>query len=282
VEWSGDKIWKMQDGTYEVFYEAEAGDGPCGIAQDADGNLWVAMYSSLKMVKLSPAGEILGTIDNYNGQPFKGPNDVVMDAKGGMYFTDSGNFEDDWLEAKPVGSVYYYSPAGELMQVDSGLVYANGIALSVDGKTLYVDEHRKNRILKYAVNDDGTLSDSVVFFEPDDEYMGDTEYAYELGTDGMWRDSQGNLWVAHYGGGKVMVISPEGNLLTKLMLPEGIYPTNTTLNADESMLYVTEGGVGLLYQIGVQMPATTPPGYYGFRRIPRQVPQVIPTRTPTK
>ncbi len=251
VEWSGDKIWMLEDGEPQVFYETAAGAGPCGMAQDAEGNMWVAMYSSLQMVKLSPAGEVLQVIDNYEGAPFKGPNDVAIDANGGIYFTDSGDFGDDWTIGRAAGALYYITPTDELWQVDKDLHYPNGISISADGQCLYVDEHRQNRVLKYTINADGTVTDKSVFFEPDDVYLGDAEYNYELGPDGMWRDSQGNLWVAHYGGGKVMVVSPAGKLIKKVMIPKGIYPTNTTLNPAEDTLYVTEGGEGLLYRIGL-------------------------------
>ena len=92
---------------------------------------------------------------------------MVVDASDGVHFTDFGNFEEDWSEGRAVGAVYNITPAGELLQVDAELVYLNGISLSVDGQTLYVDKHRQNRILNYAVNPDGSLSELEVFFEPD-------------------------------------------------------------------------------------------------------------------
>ena len=58
--------------------------------------------------------------------------------------------------------------------------------------------------------------------------------------------------MAHYGGGKILVISPDGQLLQQIKLPQGIYPTNVTLSPDEKTLYVTEGGDGYLYQISVE------------------------------
>jgi len=253
VEWSGDTIWTLDEDGAEVMFELEPGDGPCGLYQDADGDLWVTLYSSLKVIEMDPSsGEILQTFDNFQGEPFLGPNDLVIDAQGGVYFTDSGNFEEDWTEGRAVGAVYYITPEGELLQVDSELVYSNGIFITVDGEGLIVNEHRQNRILKYAINADGTWSDPEVFIELEDNYLGDAEYSYELGPDGMWRDSQGNLWVAHYGGGEVLLISPAGELLEKILLPQGIYPTNTTLSPDEKTLYVTEGGDGLLYQIDLE------------------------------
>ncbi len=137
------------------------------------------------------------------------------------------------------------------MQVDSELIYPHGIFISVDEQSLYVNEHRQNRILKYAVDEDGSLGEPTLFFQPDQTYLGDAEFSYELGIDGIWRDSQSNLEVAHYGGGKGLVISPEGQLLKQIMLPRGIYPTNTTLGPDEQPLYLTESGEGLLYAIPV-------------------------------
>ena len=92
VEWGGDTIWSVQDGQAEVMLNTEAGDGPSGIFQDQDGNLWVALYSSLKVAQMTPEGDILQTFDNFEGEPFRGPNDLVVDAAGGVYSTDSGNF----------------------------------------------------------------------------------------------------------------------------------------------------------------------------------------------
>ncbi len=252
VEWGGDKIWSLKDGETKLFLETEAGDGPCGLYQNEDGTFWVCMYSSLKLVKLSSSGEVLQTIDEFKGQPFKGPNDLVVDDQGGVYFTDSGNFEDDWTTGRPAGAVYYLTPEGELGQVDSRLCYPNGIALSLDGQTLFVNEHMKNRVLKYDINPDGTFSDKEVFLELDDECLVEEEFCFELGPDGMTRDSGGNLWIAHYSGGKIVVVSPEGTVLAKLYLSQGLHPTNTVFNQDESILYVTEGGVGLLYQIDLE------------------------------
>jgi sugar lactone lactonase YvrE len=148
--------------------------------------------------------------------------------------------------------VFYITPQGELLQVASELAYPNGIAITPDGASLVVDEGRRNRVLKYAIHADGTLSDPDVLLELDDEYLGDAGYSYELGPDGVWCDGWGNLWVAHYGGGKILVVSLEGVLLKKIMLPRGAYPTSAALSPDADTLYVTEGGDGLLYRISVE------------------------------
>lgn len=249
VEWSGDAIWAMKDGKANIVVKTQKGDGPNGLCLDKDGNLWVAMYSSLKVVKMTPSGKILKTIDNYKGKPFKGPNDLVMDSKGGIYFTDSGDFEEDWTTGRPAGDVYYITPGGNVVQLDSNLCYSNGLGITPDGKNLLVNEHRANRIWKYSINPDGTLSNRRQFFILGDDCVLPEELCYEVGPDGMSQDSKGNVYVAHYGAGEVVVISPDGRQIRRIHLPIGSNPDNTTFGADEKTLYVTEGEVGLLYRI---------------------------------
>jgi gluconolactonase len=252
VEWGSDTVWSLKDGEAEVALELEPGDGPSGLFQDAGGDLWLALYSSRQVVQLSPNGEVLQTFDGYQGRRFRRPNDLVVDARGGVYFTESGDLDGEPSAAGAAGAVYYITPESELVQVDSELAYPNGIAITPDGRSLVVDEGRRNRVLKYAIHADGTLSDPDVLLELDDEYRGDAGYRYELGPDGVWCDGRGNLWVAHYGGGKVLVISPGGVPLKKILLPRGMYPTSVALSPDADVLYVTEGGEGLLYRIRVE------------------------------
>ncbi len=249
VESSRDTICAFEDGKVRIILEFQPGDEPCGLWQNQDGNFWLCMYSSRELLHLRPSGEILQTIDNHNGERFKGPNDLVIDAKGGIYFTDSGDIKDDWITGRPAGAVYYLTPEGKLLQVDSKLCYPNGIAISLDRKSLIVNEHRKNRVLKYTLNPNGTLSNRKIFFEMDSECLLDESLRYQLGPDGMCLDSQGNFWVAHYGGGKVVAMSPEGKLLGKFHLPRGRQPTNLAFDVDKKALYITEGELGLLYRV---------------------------------
>ena len=93
-------------------------------------------------------------MQDYQGAPFRGPCDLVGETGGGVYFTDSGDFEDDWRTGRPAGVVYYCSPTGELAELDRGLCFPNGIALSPDEKRLYVNEHRQNRTLEYTLEKD--------------------------------------------------------------------------------------------------------------------------------
>ena len=78
-----------------------------------------------RLAKLGPSGRVLRVIDGYKGEHFKGPNDLVIDQAGGVYFTDSGDFDDDWVTGRAAGAIYYLAPTGALRQVDAGLCFPN-------------------------------------------------------------------------------------------------------------------------------------------------------------
>jgi gluconolactonase len=246
VEWAGDKIWRLKDGKKELFAETAEGDGPCGLDQDADGNLWVAMYTSGNMVLYSPEGKELKRHREGPRGEFVGPNDLVIDQGGGIYFTDSGDFEDDWMTGREAGKLYFLSPQGEIALLDENISYANGIALSPDGSRLYVNEHRKNRILAYPVGGPGQIGPREVFAQLDDACLSLEEVCFEVGPDGMTIDAAGHLWVAHYHSGAMLEITPEGAVARKLFLPKGDTPTNASFSADGKSLYISEASQGIL------------------------------------
>ena len=248
VEWLGDRVQAVQGGRPQLVFATAPGAGPVGLAQDPAGNFWACLYSGLELALFSPTGQVLRSIKGYEGAPFKGPNDVVADSEGGVYFTDGGNFTDDWETGRPAGAIYHLTAGGDLRLVDRNICFANGLAVSPDGRYLLVNEHRQNRTLKYRLHADGTVSAEGVFHAFDDECLLEPEAAFELGPDGMGLDETGCLWVAHYGGGKVVGLSPEGKVVRTLRLPEGRKPTNVAYHPGEKALYITEAELGLLYR----------------------------------
>lgn len=255
VEWFGNRVLVLRDDRLETLFSAPPGGGPSGLCQDVRGDLWVCLYDGLKVARFDRAGALLQEILDFQGRSFRGPCDMVADAWGGVFFTDSGDFEEDWRSGRLAGVVYYYHPQYGLVEIDRELRFPNGIALSEDGCILYVNEHRGNRTLSYRIPpgpDAGSVQAAHsrrVFFEYDRNCLLDSSAAFELGPDGMCVDRLGNLWVAHYGGGKVLQISPKGELLRTLHLPRGRQPTNTAITPDGSLLYITEAEHGLLYRV---------------------------------
>ena len=249
VDWTADRVLRLKDGRLQTCFEIPGG-GPSGLWQDPQGNLWLSLYSGRRLAAYTPPGELVAEWADYQGEPFKGPCDLVCDDRGGVYFTDSGDYEDDWRSGRAAGAVYYLAPgAARVRRLSSLLHFPNGIALALDGRILYVNEHRRNRTLCFALGAGGVWQEKQVFYIFDDGCLLPPSEAFELGPDGMCVDDRGNLYIAHYGGGKVLQISPQGELLRTFHLPRGRRPTSVAYQTSEPALYITEAEFGLLYRV---------------------------------
>ena len=129
--------------------------------------------------------------------PFK-PNDLVADDRGGIYHTFTGK-----------GSVYYLNPSGNLIQVIDDIKRPNGIALSLDCKTLYVASYNAHEVWAYSVQSDGTVEDGRKFCS--------WKRSPKRGADGLTIDALGNLYCA--GSDKLWVWNPKGKLISRIDLP---------------------------------------------------------------
>ena len=173
-----------------------------------------------------------------NGKPFEGGiNDIVVTANGGAYATVFGPYAD--LPTSVVGKIVYLAPGGEKwVEVADDLNYANGIAVSPDQKTLYVSETVGNCMLKFKINEDGSLSNRSNFALLNLLIKNKVE-SWWLGPDSMKVDSKGDIYVAQWFGGKVLKISPEGKLLHVFEIAAGDGTTNVAFSEGEKELYVT-------------------------------------------
>jgi gluconolactonase len=182
---------------------------------------------------------------NFNGTIFNGPNDLVVDAKGGIYFTDPDY--DGRLQTK---AVYYLNPQGSLTRILTGFNNPNGIILSPNGKTLYVAIEGERRILAYDVSQDentfGAISNQRQFAS-----MGTTN-----SPDGITIDPAGDVYAA--GNNSVWAWNPAGQKLFQLNMPAAPSvedPTNLDFGgADGKTLFITAGKS--LY--GVHLNIATP------------------------
>jgi gluconolactonase len=177
--------------------------------------------------------------DSYQGKPFVGPNDVTIDSKGRLYFTDL-----------PGGAVYRIDGPGHLARILAApeVQRPNGIQISPNDKQLYLIEANQaeggaRMIRAYDLRPDGTVANMRVHYN---------FYPGRSG-DGMSIDSQGNLYVsagmnqlrgttetlANKAG--VYVISPQGKLLKFIPIPEDFITNNAFGGPDMKTLYVTAG-----------------------------------------
>ena len=160
-------------------------------------------------------------------------NDGCIDRQGRLV---AGTFNPGSLES-PDGSIYRLDEDKSIHKLDTGLTVPNGIAFSLDGKTLYVTEMFKKRILSYDYDiKTGNVSNKRTFAEiPDGKGK----------PDGLIIDSMGNLWSAHWDGSRITKYDKEGRILQEISMPveKVICLAFGGKNLDE--LYVTTGWFGM-------------------------------------
>ncbi len=186
--------------------------------------------------------------DKYEDKSIDGPNDVITDAKGGFYFTDP-QFTMEPTKFQPGRAVYYVSAEGKITRLVQPNEFAmpNGILLSPDGKTLYinncydneswfpVNSEKDNHIWAYDVNADGSISNGRKFatlFLTENvlDRKGKSSSA-----DGMAIDTDGNIYVATYYG--VQIFNAKGTFVGMINLPS--FPVSVCFgDADLKTLYI--------------------------------------------
>ena len=166
-----------------------------------------------------------------------GLNDVVVTANDGVYATVFGPYNG--APSEVIGKVLYLAPASkQWIEVANDLNYANGVAVSPDQKTLYVNETVGNCMLKFTINADGTLSHRSNFALLNTLVPNKNQSPW-LGPDSMKVDSKGNIYTAQWFGGKILKLSPEGKLLHVFKIAAGDGTTNVAFGEGEKDLYVT-------------------------------------------
>jgi gluconolactonase len=263
TETQANRITKIApDGSTSTFLENT--NGANGLGFNAQGDLIAVQVAETKVGVIYPQNRVKVLASNYEGAVFGRPNDLVVDKKGGVYFTDSGanapaanapqpEPRKDGLANAPTGkpAVYHIAPDGKLQRIANDVERPNGIQLSPDEKTLYVANTYGEYVLAYDIGADGKIGARRNFaklagFEK-------TETGWSSGADGLAVDKDGRLFVASNTG--IQVFSSKGEALGTIELPKK--PQNLAFaGADKSTLYVV--GRGSAYKI-----ATETSGYKG-------------------
>jgi gluconolactonase len=235
------------DGNYRNITEGKMQAN--GLYPYKNGNLLVCDMMGHRVVEMTTKGEVVGVIaDRYDGKMIDGPNDVIADAKGGVYFTDP-QFTMEAKKFQPGRAVYYVSPAGDVKRLVEPNEFAmpNGIVLSPDGKTLFINNcyddeswypvksDKDNFVWAYDVAEDGTISNGRKFaklFLTGEvlDRKGRTSSA-----DGMAIDKFGNLYVCTYSG--VQIFNAKGEFVGMINLPS--FPVSLCFGGDDmKTLYI--------------------------------------------
>ena len=222
------RIYRL-DPNGKVDLVREQTNGANGLAVTREGDLLAAEGDGKRISKRSRDGTLTTVTEGIAGKPFLAPNDLILDAKGGIYITDPG--------PRPVvpGRIayVYYLPAGakEPIIIDDQIARPNGLTLTRDGRTLIVDDTLGPSVYAYDVQPDGSVKNKRVFAQ-----LRDIPEGKESGADGMALDREDRVYITTVAG--VQVFDAAGKYLGTIKVPR--QPANAGFSGpDKRVLYIT-------------------------------------------
>ena len=246
-------IYRTKSGYAGIDIGEYGQPGSNGLTLDKDRRLTINQHGNRRVIRLEKNGQVTVLADRYEGKRLNSPNDLVYKSDGSLYFTDPPfglpKAFNDRRKELPYSGVFRVSPDGKSPQLlTTDLSGPNGLAFSPDEKYFYVDnwDEKKKVVMRYEVNQDGTLSSGKVFFDM-------TNALGEDALDGLKVDKKGNLYVSGPGG--LWVISPEGKLLGTISGPE--HPHNFGWGDDDGRSLYLCARTGL-YRIRLKIPGIRP------------------------
>jgi gluconolactonase len=217
------KIHKL-DAAGKITVFRDGSNHTNGTMFNANGELYGCEMDG-QIVAMNAKGEVVRVIsDGYEGKRYNAPNDLVIDAQGGVYFTDP-HFRAP--EPLPQGktAVYYASAEGKVARLIDDLKAPNGVILSPDEKTLYVIPSQQAEMMAYDVTSPGKLGPGRIFCT-----LQQPAGKQGTGGDGLTVDVKGNLYITSALG--LQVYDPAGKLLGIIKFPE--QPANCTFGGPEN------------------------------------------------
>lgn len=222
------------DGKGEIWVTLPGKSAGNGIVFDKAGTMYVADYGAHNVLKIDMATK---KIEVFAHEPkMHQPNDLAIGPDEVLWASDP-----DW--DKGAGQIWRIDRAGKVTRVAEKMGTTNGIEVSPDGKTLYVNESVQRNVWAFDIKDDGTLANKRLLKQFPDH-----------GFDGMRCDVDGNLYITRYGKGTVAVLSPKGEILREIDVL-GEAPSNLCFGGpDGKTVYVTEVKKQRLVQFRVDKP----------------------------
>ncbi len=255
--------------TSETF-RAQAGSN--GLLFDVDGQLLICENVKRRVTRLDQQGQLTVLTDQFEGHRYNQPNDLTLDKKGRIYFSDPryGQRTDMQIRdesGKPIEGVYRIDPDGTVTRIITHEVdRPNGLLITPDNRFLYVADNNNNQVggarklWRFQLSSDGTVlpsSQTLVY-----------DWQTGRGPDGMAIDEEGNLYVA--GGrtepnlpsesaapflGGIYVFSAAGDFIQFVAIPNDEVTNCSFGGPDLKDLFVTAGGT--LWKIRTQATGIT-------------------------
>lgn len=249
---------RSSDGKVEVYREPAG--GPNGLLFDFEGRLLVCEARARRVTRTEKDGSITVLADAFEGHKLNSPNDLSIDSKGRIYFTDPRYGRREGMELPE--AVYRVDAPGKVSQIISTLERPNGILVSPDDRYLYVADNNNNKIggarklVRFDLKADGSVdagSQKLIF----DWHTG-------RGPDGFKLDRKGRLYVAaglnkaskfetvdEFKGG-IYILAPKGKLLEFVPIATDGATNCAFGGKDLKTLFVTAGGT--LWSVPVKTP----------------------------
>ena len=262
--WRDGELFFCSEGLRRVARDGTVGQyldiAPGATFLRADGRMLICDNKYKAILIMEPDGKLGVIADRYEGKPLRSLNDLTVDARGNVYWTDPvGSTVDN-----RTGNVFRVRPDGAVSKVAAGLAYPNGIEVDPAGEFIYLVESQTKKILRYLVPDnDSPLTNAEEFYN-----LGGS------GGDGCAFDADGNLWVADFhrpetGSGRIVILSPAADVLGYLAIPTKVVSNLNFGGPEFDEVFCTTG---------------TPPGVFrakvgvrGFRGHPGYEPKVLRT-----
>lgn len=221
-------------GDSSIFLELPNGSIGNGIRFNSHGDMLIADYTNHNILKVDMADKQISVYAH--DSTMSQPNDIAIDKKDRLYASDP-----NWKGG--TGRIWRIDTDGKMFLLEDNMGTANGIEVSPDSKTLYVNESVQRKVWAYDLSKKGSISNKRLLIEFPD-----------FGMDGMRCDVDGNLYIARHGKGTIAKVSPAGKLLLEVKL-NGTKPSNICFGGkDGRTAYVTLQDRGNIESFTVESP----------------------------
>ena len=217
--------WNAVDSTVSDYLKPSGRSN--GLYFDNQGNLLAIADEKNELWRIDPDKKVTVLINNFRDKKLNGPNDLWVDPKGGIYFTDPYYQRPWWKHQEPQQKskrVYYLAPNADAPKIvaDDNFNQTNGIIGTPDGKTLYVADHGGKKTYSYTIEENGNLSNKKLFVD--------------MGSDGMTIDNLGNVYLT---GDGVTIFNAKGEQIEHIVVPENWTANVTFGGSDQKILFIT-------------------------------------------